>query len=375
MRFGLDESPRSARMCKVQSNGALSSPDRPKKLMLVADVGPLHTCLAALSCDDGADRPVAERRYPTGGHQSLAPIARAFLLEAELEVETACISLPCLVTRGTATLDDPAWRLDEGELARQLAVRRVWLLNNLVATATAIPLLPRADFHRVKDGEPAEGGPIVVLVPGERLTVALLTPDDTTPSGYRAHPSAGGQAAAAPMTPVELELMCRLWHDFEHPSFEHVPSAVGISRLYDFLRDRDPLVESPFLATMLPSARDRTRVILDAACDRVQLDPLARSTLDLYLEILGMQTANLALTLLATGGIYLAGKLARRLRHELVSPAFLEPLLRAGMASPPLERLPVFVLRREVALLGAAHVGLHRSRALISVGEVSRPPG
>ena len=87
--------------------------------------------------------------------------------------------------------------------------------------------------------------------------------------------------------------------------------------------------------------------------------------LELYLQILGAHAANLALTVLASGGIYLAGKLARRLRHELVSAAFLEPLLRAGMASEPLERVPVYVLRRDVALLGAANEGLRRWAAAV----------
>ena len=369
MRFGIDESPRSGRVRHALSNGARSGRDRPPKLVLVADVGRVHTHLAAVSGEDGTVRPVAERKYPTGGYQAIAPMARAFLLETELEVEAACISLPCMVTRGAAQLDDPPWQLNEGELARQLAVQNVWLLHDTVATATAIPLLPRAELHRVKDGEPIEGGPIVVLVPGERLSVGLLMPDSAAASGYRAHPSAGGHIATSPMTPVELDLMRQLWHSFEEPSFEHVPSAVSIPQLYDFLRDRDPLLESPDLAALLPTARDRTRIIVDAACNRVELDPLARSALDLYLQILGAQAANLALTVLATGGIYLAGKLARRLRQELVSPAFLEPLLRAGMASQPLEQLPVFALRRDVALLGAAHEGLHRSRALPLPGD------
>src|SRR5262249_59116713 len=103
----------------------------------------------------------------------------------------------------------------------------------------------------------------------------------------------------------------------------------------------------PRLGAALSSARDGTRAGVEAACDRVQFDPLARCALELYLQILGAHAANLALTVLASGGISLAGKLARRLRHELVSAAFLEPLLRAGMASEPLERVPVFVLRRD----------------------------
>jgi len=176
------------------------------------------------------------------------------------------------------------------------------------------------------------------------------------------------------MTRSELELVHHLWHGFEHPSFEHAPSAMSIPDLYAFLVDQDRLVESAYLAATLPSARDRTRAIVEAACDRVDFDPLARCALDLYLQILGAQVANLALTLLASGGIYLAGKLARLLRHELVSAAFLEPLLRAGMASEALERVPVFVLRRDVALLGAAHEGLRRCTAAVPQRPAATPP-
>ncbi len=366
MRVGIDESRRPAHAACARSNGAPAGPDRPRRLLLAADVARTHTCLAIVSGEQGTVRFMAERRYPTAGsHCSLADIARSFMMETELEVEAACVSVPCLVTRGRARLDDPKWHLEEAELGRLLAVERVWLLNHVVATATAIPTLPPAQLHRVKDGEPAEGGTIVVLAPGERLDVCLLVPDGTAASGYRAHPSAGGFAAAAPMTPAELELVHHLWHGFAHPSFEHAPSAMSIPELYEFLADRDRLVESPHLAATLPAARDRTRAIVDAACDRVEFDPLARCALDLYLQILGAHAANLALTVLASGGIYLAGKLARRLRHEPVSAAFLEPLLRAGMASEPLECVPVFVLRRDVTLLGAACEGLRRCNAAV----------
>lgn len=373
MHFGVDESRRSARARCARSNGATAGPDRPTRLLLAADVGRLHTDLAIVSCGHSTITFVAERRYPTGGHPGLADMARAFMVETELEVEAACVSVQCPVTRGEARLAEPKWQLNEAELGRLLAVERVWLLDHVVATASAIPTLPPAQLHRVKDGEPTDGGTIVLLIPGERLGVGLLVPDLTAASGYRAHPSAGGFAAAAPMTPAELELVHHLWHGCEHPSLERAPSAMSIPEIYEFLADRDRLIESPHLAATLPSARDRTRAIVEAACDRVEFDPLARCALELYLQILGAHAANLALTVLASGGIYLAGKLARRLRHELVSAAFLEPLLRAGMASEPLERVPVFVLRRDVALLGAAHEGLSRWSAAVPPRPAAAP--
>lgn len=353
MRAGVEEARPAARARRGRSTPGP---------VLVASVGVTHTEIAAVSEERGPARPVAERRYPTGGYEGLADLARAFLDESELEVEAACFSLPCLVSRGGARLDAPPWHIDEAGLARNLAVRRVWLLNDMVAAATAIPLLEPAELGLVKDGEPAEGGAIVLLVPGERLSVGLLVHDADAASGYRALPSAANRAVAAPMTPGHLELLRGLWHGFEHASFEHVPSQASIHGLYEFLRDAGGVAESAQLAAALPSARDRTRIVLDAACDRFDPDPLSRSALDLYLQILGAQTANVALTVLATGGIYLAGRLARRLRNELVSPAFLEPLLWAGMASEPLERVPVFVARRDLVLLGAAHEALRRCK-------------
>src|SRR5262249_38533951 len=263
MRVGIDESRRPARFHCARSNGETAGPDPPRELLLAADVGSIHTGLAIVSGEQGTIRFVAERRYPTGGHRDLADMARALMMETELEVEAACVSVPCSVTRGEARLDDPRWQLDEAELGRLLAVERVWLLNHVVATASAIPTLAPAQLHRVKDGEPAEGGTIVLLVPGERLGVSVLVPDCTAASGYRPPPSAGGCAAAAPMTPAELELLHHLWRGGEHPSFDHAPSAMSIPDLYEFLVDRDRLVESPHLASTLPSARNRTRAIVD----------------------------------------------------------------------------------------------------------------
>src|SRR5215475_7443282 len=261
MHFGIDQSRRPARARCTRSNGGTAGPDRPSRLMLAADVGRTHTDLAIVSGCESAIRFVAERRYPTGSHGGLAEMARAFLVEAELGVEAACVSVQCTVTNGKATLDEPRWQLDEAELGRLLAVGGAWLLDHVVATASAVPMLPPAQLHRVKDGEPAAGGTILLLIPGERLGVGWLAPDVAAASGYRAHPSAGGYAAAAPMTRAELELVHHLWHGFEHPSFEHAPSAMSIPDLYAFLIDQDRLVESAYLAAALPSARNRTRAI------------------------------------------------------------------------------------------------------------------
>src|SRR5207237_4375793 len=133
------------------------------------------------------------------------------------------------------------------------------LLNDLVATASAIPLLGRDEFDQVKDGQPMRGGTIAVLAPGTGLGEAFHTLEA---DGYRAHASEGGHAAFAPTDDLELELLRKLWQRFDHVSFERVASGVGIPNLYDFLRERRGGGQSARLAAEPAGTNDQTRPIV-----------------------------------------------------------------------------------------------------------------
>lgn len=330
-------------------------PKSPARLLLAGDVGGTKTDLAVVSSEAGPRRPLARRRYPSAAYSSLAELARAFLGEAGLEVAAACFDVAGPVLHGRAALTNLPWELEESSLAVELGVERAWLMNDLVATASAIPLLTRDELHTVKDETPLPGGAIAILAPGTGLGEAFLT---THNGGYRAHASEGGHAAFAPANELELDILRRLWQKFEHVSYERVASGVGIPNLYECLRDRHEIAESARLATELAETRDRARPILAAALDPAEPDPLARATLMLFLGILGTEAANLALKVLATGGVYLAGGIAQALRDVLGTGPFLEAFTRAGRLSSLLERMPVHVVMGEVALLGAASEGL-----------------
>jgi glucokinase len=330
-------------------------PGGQERLLLAGDVGGTKVDLAVVSVERGPRQPLAKRRYASTAHVGLAEMARAFLDEVSMEVEAACLDVAGPVIGGEAQLTNLPWEISEASLASALALKKVWLLNDLVATASAIPLLGPDEVQPVKDGQPMPGGTIGVLAPGTGLGEAFLTREA---DGYRAHASEGGHAAFAPTDELELELLRDLWQRFDHVSFERVASGVGIPNLYDFLRDRRGESESARLAAELDSATDPTRPILEAALDPAEPDPLARATLVLFLQILGTEAANLALKMLATGGIYLAGGIAQALRDALPTSPFSRAFTRAGRFSPMLERVPVMVVLGEVALLGAASEGL-----------------
>lgn len=325
-------------------------------LLLAGDIGGTKTDLAVVSTTAGPRQPLAKRRYPSSAYPGLAEMSREFLDDAGLKVQAASFDVAGPVLRGAAQLTNLTWRLEESSLASALGVEHVWLMNDLVATANAIPLLQPDELHEVKSGETAESGAIAVLAPGTGLGEAFLTQSD---GGYRAHASEGGHGAFAPTRELEVQLLQTLWKEFDHVSYERVASGVGIPNLYEFLRDQRGIQESPQLAGELAATEDPTRPIIQAALRPEADDPLATATLDLFLHILGTEATNLALKVLATGGLYLAGGIAQALRLQLSGPTFLDAFVKAGRFGPMLERIPIYVIMGpEVALLGAASEGL-----------------
>lgn len=325
------------------------------QLLLAGDVGGTKTDLAVVSQEAGPRRPLARNRYPSSGYASLAEMARAFLNDAGLGVNAACFDVAGPVINGRAQLTNLAWQLDEASLATELGVDRTWLLNDLVATASAIPVLKQDELERVKEGQALPGSPIAVLAPGTGLGEAFLIAENGT---YHALASEGGHAAFAPTGELELELLRHLWRQFDHVSFERVASGVGIPNIYEFLREGRGMAESETLAAQVSSTEDRTRPILQAALDPSDPDPLAQATLSMFLGILGTEAANLALKVLGTGGVYLAGGIAQAVARVLPGGPFVEAFTRAGRFTAMLERIPVSVVKGEVALLGVATEGL-----------------
>jgi glucokinase len=339
-------------------------------LLLAGDVGGTKTDLAVVSTAGGPRETLAKRRYPSADYPGLAEMAREFMAENGLTVRAACFDVAGPVLNGAATLTNLRWQLDESALGEALTVERVWLVNDLVAIGSAIPLLLPEELHEVKRGQAASGGAIAVLAPGTGLGEAFLMPAEG--GGYQAHASEGGHGAFAPTSELEIELLRSLWKEFDHVSYERVASGVGIPNLYAFLRDRRDTTESPELAQQLAATEDDTRPILQAALREADPDPLAVATMELFLRILGTEATNLALKVLSTGGVFLAGGIAQALRKHLSTDAFLDAFVRAGRFGPMLEEMPIHVIMGpEVAMLGAASEGLRRLGAHLP----PTPPG
>ena len=176
---------------------------------------------------------------------------------------------------GRAKLTNLPWVLEEAALARALGVKAVWLLNDLVATATAVPNLGAAEIVTLNAGKPVAGGTIAVIAPGTGLGEAFLTWNG---GRYRAYASEGGHATFGPATPDEAALYLYVRERFGHVSYERVCSGIGMPNLYAFYRDRRHAAESPRIAAQLAEApeHEQARVIIDGALEPMTPRPVVR---------------------------------------------------------------------------------------------------
>jgi glucokinase len=248
--------------------------------------------------------------------------------------------------------------MSEKHLQQELDIPSVRLLNDLDAIAHIIPFLEPQDLHTLNEGQPISKGAIAVIAPGTGLGEGFLTWDG---SRYRAHTSEGGHADFAPTNAFQIELLRYLLARFPHVSFERVCSGKGVPNIYSYLKDTGYAEEPQWLAEQLAAAQDRTPIIVNNALDKENATKLCAGTLNTFVSILGAEAGNLALKVLATGGVYLGGGIPPRILSYLEGERFMQAFTHKGRLTEMLVRMPVHViLNPKSALLGAARHGFER---------------
>ncbi len=334
-------------------------------LLLAGDVGGTKTALAVYDPYRGPRAPLAEATLPSAAYPNLEALAKEFLRRTRLPVEKASFGVAGPVSSGRSVATNLPWEMDEERLEMVLDLRSVSLLNDLEAMAHAVPFLEDRHLYTLNRGEPDPGGAMAVISPGTGLGEAFITPEG---SGYKAHPSEGGHTDFAPATVAEIGLLRYLLNRYGHASYERVCSGRGLPNVYEYLKACGHTPEPSWLTEKLAGASDPTPLIVQAALDRERPCGLCAAALDLFVSVLGARAGNLALTVLATGGVFLGGGIPPRILPALKKGSFMEAFRRKGRFSGLLSRVPVHVilepgvLEPGVALLGAACHGLGESR-------------
>jgi glucokinase len=326
-------------------------------MLLAGDIGGTKTHLAFFEADGGRLQRRAEEVYPSQQFDGLAPILKQFLDRHRQPADRVSLGIAGPVRRGRVETPNLPWVVDADHLRDELGGGPVTLLNDLEANAHGIGALGPDDFAVLNAGAPATAGNAALISAGTGLGEAGLYWDGRR---HRPFASEGGHADFGPRSPLEAELVAYLAGEFGHISYERILSGPGLQNVYQFLRQRAGAAdELPGLMQRL-GVHDPAAAISHAALSGESA--LCGQALDLFVSVYGAEAGNLALKVLATGGVFVGGGIAPKVLPRLRSPTFVEAFVDKGRMRSLMETIPVrVILNPDTALLGAARhaAGLH----------------
>jgi glucokinase len=318
-------------------------------MVLAGDIGGTSTRLGLFDVNNGSFGPVLEQTYPSRKYQSLSEVVSLFLAAHASRVRHACFGVAGPVQRGRVATPNLPWEIDALVMAQELNLTSVKLINDLEANAYGIAVLKPQDFVALNEGaSDAEGNAAVISV-GTGLGEAGMYWDG---AGHHPFACEGGHVDFAPRDALETELLQYLRKKFGRVSYERVLSGPGLLRIYEFLRDTGRGEVPPALAQAL-GERDASAVISEAALNCTY--EICVKALNLFVSFYGAEAGNLALKVMATGGVFVGGGVAPKILPVLKGPHFMSAFADKGRMRPLLEAIPIkVILRQETALLGAA---------------------
>lgn len=308
-------------------------------LVLVGDIGATNARLALLRPDGGL---TAARVFDSQAHTDIAGAIAAYLAQeaSSARPTVGVLAIAAAVVGDRVRMSNHPWAFSIEDLRTRLGLDALHVINDFTANALSIPELGEDDVVQVGPGAAAAGAPIGVIGPGTGLGVSALLTD-----GARTVPlhSEGGHVTMPAITAREAAVLDLMRRRYDHVSAERILSGPGLVNLYGALCELDGVSSASFTPAQITDARVGEE------------DPCAREATAMFCAMLGTIAGNLALTLGARGGIYIAGGIVPKLGQTFLESEFRARFQEKGRFSSYLKDIPTYVITRPVpALLGAA---------------------
>ncbi len=329
--------------------------------ILAADIGGTKTRLALCEPHDDGFQILTDEKFVSGSFEDLGSILSQFLEGRSERIDRACFGVAGPAENEIVSLPNLPWVIDVNEIKSILSCHQVDLINDLEANAYGLCELKEDDFAILNEGTKNPTGNAAIISAGTGLGEAGMHFEVAMKSR---HPfaSEGGHSDFAPRNDLEIELLRYLLARFERVSVERVLSGQGLQNIYEFLRDTNRFDEPAWLAQEIAGADDIPATISKNGLSGKA--EICKTALDTFVSIYGAEAGNLALKMLATGGVFLGGGIAPKILTSLKGSTFMESFQSKGRMSGLLERIPVrVVLNDDASLLGAAHFAIYEMKA------------
>ncbi|HEY9682245.1 MAG TPA: glucokinase [Drouetiella sp.] len=332
-------------------------------IILAGDVGGTKANLAFYELKSARLNLLVQKQFPSNEYADLHELIAEFIEETNRRADHVCIAVAGPVVNGTCHATNLPWVIDAAVLAQRLKLNKVELMNDLEANAHGIYELSDEDFVTINQGDKKKHGNVGVISAGTGLGEAGIIWEDRK---MRPFASEGGHCDFAPNGQIQFELLQYLHKKFNHVSCERVLSGQGLKNIYDFLRDENKFEEPSWLRESLKTG-DAPAIISEHGLKGET--PICVEALNIFTDIYGAEAGNLALKLMATGGIFIGGGIAPKMIKKLEEPRFLEAFLEKGRLRSVLETVQIKVIMNDkTALLGAARCALMHAGIFHHVG-------
>lgn len=330
------------------------------EIVLAGDIGGTNTRLALFEV--GVAEPLFAATYPSAAHTGPDVIIETFLAAARVTSprlaalpSRACLGIAGPVEGNVCRATNLPWVVDGRALSQKLGIARVRLVNDFYAAALGSASVPADKLVALGGGPRDPRGPVAVMGAGTGLGQAFLLWSQVD-DRYQVVASEGGHADFAPRTGLESDLLRFLTAKYGRVSYERVLSGRGLVDLYAFLSEEPAFRALQKAETVAALAtHDPAAVISQRAMDGS--DTICGAALAVFCSVMGALAGNLALTILATGGVFVAGGIAPRILPFLQKGLFRDAFERKGRLQTLVARIPAFVVTHsEPGLLGAATV-------------------
>jgi glucokinase len=323
-------------------------------MILAGDVGGTKVHLALFDFTDGNLKHTRDKQFPAKEYSGLEEIVKEFIVAEK--VTSACFGVPGPVRDGRLRLTNLPWTLDSRELARNLKIDYVFLINDLQANGYGIAELAADQVYTLSEGDSRQVGNRALLAAGTGLGEAYLVWDGRN---YVPYPSEGGHSDYAARNEDEIDLLRFLKQKYNgRISTERVVSGQGITNCYEFLREVRGLEEPAWLAEQM-TEEDPNAAAKSEICEKA---------LDMFVSAYGAEAGNLALKVLSVGGLYVGGGIAPRILEKLKDGTFMKAFTDKGRLSQLLVNMPVrVILESRTALMGAAAYAEARAAELSGI--------
>lgn len=294
--------------------------------LLAGDVGGTKTLLR---CVEANGEISAEERYESAKYTTFDDLLRELMPRVPGPVDAACFAVAGPVIADRAEVTNVGWTIEGAALARAFSIGRVSLINDFYGVALGVPLLGEADLLSLHAGTRDRSAPMAILGAGTGLGEAVVI------GAHHVVPTEGGHADFAPQDEEQARLFVELHRKYGHVSSERVVSGMGLVNIFTFLGG-----EAETAAEVAELAEGG--------------DARASHAFDIFVDAYGAEAGNMALRLLARGGVFLAGGIAAKNIARFTDGRFVEAFLRKARFRPLMETIPVdLIVNEQVGLIGA----------------------